>query len=321
MNRFQEKKLIQDPAINAWRRLQPHREVPKQIEILEKPSTSRIVLRLFGIGKSGSNVIAKRTPRSTALIEREIYEEVLPKLPITMLHYYGSVKDERIGDYWLFLEDVSGEKYHPHNIKHRVAAAEWLGIMNTFVTNHVTAWHLPQRLPDHYLSLLQVGRDSILSSISNHAFRPVDLQLMKSVVAHCDYLSLNWESFTNVCEEMPKTLVHGDFISKNVGIRTSQDGITLLPFDWEKAGWGIPAEDISRVDIPTYWDSVQEFWPDLDLQVIQQVANVGRIFRCLVYLEWIVPQFGENAIEEPMHHLRQCEIWLADLIQFLASPD
>jgi hypothetical protein len=163
--------------------------------------------------------------------------------------------------------------------------------------------------------LLQVGRNTILSNISNPALKPADLPLLEAVVAHCDYLSSNWEQLTSVCECMPTTLVHGDFISKNVGVRTSQDGIMLLPFDWEKAGWGSPAEDISRVDIPTYWNSVQDFWPELSIQAIIRLTNVGKVFRCLVYLEWIVHQFGDNAIEESLHHLNQCETWLADLIR------
>jgi hypothetical protein len=193
--------------------------------------------------------------------------------------------------------------------------------MNTTVLNYVAASRLPKRGPEHYLMLLQGGRDTILSNISNPVLEPEYLPLLEAMVAHCDYLTLNWEQLACVCEEMPKTLVHGDFITKNVGVRTTQDGITVLPFDWEKAGWGSPAEDISRVDIPTYWDTVQDLWPELDLQSFKRLANVGKVFRCLVYLDWIVPQLGEKTIEQPMHHLRPCETWLADLIQTVPWRD
>ena len=314
---IRRKNLPEHAAINAWQRLQPELKVPQRIEVVEETSPGRIVLRLMGVGKTGSDVIAKRTPQSTALVERTIYEEILPKLPLPMLLYYGSIFEQNSGYCWLFLEDVSGERYHPHIIEHGVAAAKWLGIMNTSVTNHVTASRLPKRGPDHYLMLLRVGRNTILSEISNPILEPTVLPLLEAMVAHCDYLSVNWEQFTSVCEEMPKTLVHGDFITKNVGIRSTQDGITLLPFDWEKAGWGSPSEDISRVDIPTYWDTVKEFWPEFGLQAFERLANVGRVFRCLVYLDWIAPQLGYNAIEQPMHHLSQCETWLSDLIQTL----
>jgi hypothetical protein len=314
---IRRKDLLEHPAVNAWQGLKPETVEPQRIEVVEESSPGRIVLRLIGVGKTGSDVIAKRTPQSTALVERTIYEEILPKLPLPMLLYYGSIFEQNSGYCWLFLEDVSGERYHPHIIEHRVAAAKWLGTMNTTVLNHSAASRLPNRGPDHYLMLLQGGRDTILSNISNPALEPAGLPLLEAVVAHCDYLSVNWKQFTIVCEEMPKTLVHGDFITKNIGVRTTEDGITLLPFDWEKAGWGNPAEDISRVDIPTYWDTVKEFWPELDLQAFERLANVGRVFRCLVYLDWISPQLGGKAIEQPMHHLSQCETWLSDLIQTL----
>jgi hypothetical protein len=307
--------MLEHRAADAWQRLKPETVEPQWIEVVEESSPGRTVLRLVGVGKGGSDVIVKRSTRSTAIIERTIYEEILPNLPLPMLSYYGSVLEQNSGYYWLFLEDVSGEKYHPHIKEHSIAAAKWFGIMNTSVLNISAASHLPKRGPDHYLMLLQVGRDTILSNISNPFLEPADLLLLESMVAHCDYLSLNWEQFASVSEGMPVTLVHGDFITKNVGVRSNQDGITLLPFDWEKAGWGSPAEDISRVNIPTYWKTVQDIWPEFDLQAFERLANVGKVFRCLVYLDWIAPQLEDKAIEQPMYHFKLCDSWLADLIQ------
>jgi hypothetical protein len=114
---------------------------------------------------------------------------------------------------------------------------------------------------------------------------------------------------------MPQTLVHGDFIKKNVAVRSSQDGIIFLPFDWEKAGWGIAAEDISRVDIPTYWSTVRDYWPGLRAKSLERLANVGKVFRCLVFLDWVAPNLARESIEQPMNDVRSCEGWLADLIQ------
>lgn len=315
MNRVPKKNLRQYPAINAWLKLHPERKVPQRIQILERSGPSRIVLRLTGIGNSGSNVIAKRTPQNTALIEREIYEEILPKLPLPMLQYYGSAKEERSKYYWLFLEDVSGEKYNPDIIEHRLAAAKWFGIMNTSVFDCSVPSNLPKRWPEHYLELLIVGRNTILSNISNLLIQPGDLSLLETVVNNCDHLSYIWEQIASVCEGIPPTLVHGDFITKNVGIRSNHNGITLLPFDWEKAGWGNPAEDISRVDIPTYWDTVKDVWPELSLQAFERLANVGKVFRCLVYLDWIAPQLKSDSLEQSMYHLGLCNSWLDDLIR------
>jgi hypothetical protein len=274
------------------------------------------VYRLVRVGEGGTDVIAKRCQQSTALIERTVYEEILPNLPLPMLHYYGSIAEPNGEFCWLFLEDLSGdEKYQPHLEEHRVAAARWLGIMNRSASGLAAAACLPERGPEHYLNLLRSARDIILSNLANPALKADDLALLKTLVAHCEHLSGLWSRLTSICEGMPQTLVHGDFIKKNVGVRTGQDGLIFLPFDWEKAGWGVPAEDISRVDIPTYWSTVQDHWPELSIQALERLANVGKIFRCLVFLDWLAPSLETESVEQPMNDLRRCESWLADLIQ------
>ncbi len=100
-----------------------------------------------------------------------------------------------------------------------------------------------------------------------------------------------------------------------MGIRTTANGITLLPFDWENAGWGVSAEDISRVDITTYWRTVKEYWPKLSAHSFRRMAVAGEVFRCLVFLQWISPRLAQKEIEQPMSDLKLCENWLANLIQ------
>jgi hypothetical protein len=303
------------PAVTAWHELRPERVEPKQLEVLEEESRKTAVYRLACIGKSDSAVIAKRCRQGTALIERTIYEEILPNLPFPMLHYYGCIEESNGEFCWLFLEDVSGEKYQPRIKTHRVAAARWLGIMDISALGIAAAGRLPERRPKHYLKLLRSARDRISSNFANPALKADDLALLNTIVAHCEHLSVHWSQLAGVCEGMPQTLVHGDFIKKNVGVRTSRDGIIFLPFDWEKAGWGIPAEDISKVDIPTYWSTVQEYWPGLSIQRLKRLANVGRIFRCLVFLDWIAPSLAHESVKQPMNDMRRCETWLADLIR------
>ena len=323
---------IEHPAVSAWRELRLEGIIPRRIDVLKvedpaegsarervkakKVSRKTTVYRLLRVGKAGSAVIAKRCQRRTALIERTIYEEILPNLPLPMLHYYGAVAEPNGEFCWLFLEDLSAdEKYHPHIKKHRVAAAQWLGIMNTSASGLAAAARLPERGPEHYLKLLCSARDAILSNFTNPTLKADDIALLNTIVVHCKYLIKNWSQLECICEGMPQTLVHGDFITKNVGVRTGQDGLIFLPFDWEKAGWGIPAEDISRVDIPTYWSTVQTYWPRLSVQAFNRLATVGRIFRCLVFLDWLAPSLQYESVEQPLNDLRRCETWLADLIR------
>lgn len=307
---------LEHPAISAWRELQPGRVTPERLDVLQTENKATTIYRLIRVGQVDSSVIAKRCRQSTARIERIIYEEILPNLPLPMLHYYGFVEEPNAEFCWLFIEDVSGdERYNPHYEDHRVAAAQWLGIMNRYASGIAAATRLPERGPEHYLGLLRSARDTILSNIASPSLNTHEHVLLKAILAHCDYLSAHWGRLASVCQGMPRTLVHGDFIKKNVAVRCSQDRIVFLPFDWEKAGWGVAAEDISRVDIPTYWSTVRDHWPGLSMKSLERLANVGKVFRCLVFLDWIASNLAHESMKQAMDDVRSCEDWLADLIE------
>jgi hypothetical protein len=305
---------IEHLAASAWRELRRKRATPVRLEVLGQGAGVSAVYRLVGVEEGLPTVIAKRCPQRTALIERTVYEEILPKLPLPTLQYYGFVEETGSDFAWLFLEDVSEHKYQPHLREHRIAAAHWLSAMNVSAATIEAAAALPERGAKYYLNLLNRACAVIQANIANPALDRDGLNLLESIFDLCQQVAANWVALEDVCEGMPLTLVHGDFISKNVGVRNGGDGIVILPFDWEKAGWGIPAEDISGVDIPTYWRVVQRFWPQYAIDDFTRLAQVGRVFRWLVFLEWIAPAFAGEAVEQPMRDLRYYADWLiADL--------
>src|SRR2546426_8285305 len=76
--------MLEHPAVYAWSQLGPDRLEPDGVEVLKrKPKSS--VYRLTGVGPDGSSIIAKRGRAETARVERMIYEEVLPRLPVPAL--------------------------------------------------------------------------------------------------------------------------------------------------------------------------------------------------------------------------------------------
>ena len=303
------------PAVKAWNEVRPDRTRVTGIEVVVGSSSPTTVYRLKGVGEAGSTVIAKRCQQRKGLIERAVYEEILPQLPLPMMQYYGFLQ-EPDGEYcWLFVEDVSREKYDPRRKRHRIAAARWLGVMNVSAADNAVASRLPQRMPDHYLKLLRSARAVMLSNASNPALGPADLATLKRVVHQCDHLEGIWRQLESSCDGMPQSLVHGDFIRKNVGARAEGDQITLLPFDWENAGWGVPAEDISKVDITAYWITVKEHWPRIGIGTLKRMAVAGEVFRCLVFLGWIAPRLAREEVAQSISDLALCETWLADLIQ------
>src|ERR671923_2768822 len=119
--------LLAHPAVQAWSALQPLRLEPGSIHVLREGRKAGLY-RLTGVGLAGSDVIAKRCAAETAVIERTIYEEVLPHVPVTAPHYYGFRMEGDGETCWLFLEDVGSERYSESSEEHHALAARWLGL-------------------------------------------------------------------------------------------------------------------------------------------------------------------------------------------------
>jgi Phosphotransferase enzyme family len=323
--------LLEHRAVKAWRRLLPGRVEPESIEILRESKRKSAVYRLEGIGPRGSTVIAKRCPTATALIERTVYEEILPHLPLSAPYYYGFIKEDDKFD-WLFLEDVGREQFSPLIEEHRVLAAHWLGLMHTTAAHVATTARLPDRGPDHYLEHLRSARRTILQNLTNPALNTDDIAVLKTSVSQCDALESGWNQVEECCESMPSTLVHGDFQPKNVYVRTDQAGTGLFPIDWETAGWGVPAADLApssqyysgysgqHVDLTTYWSIVREYWPSLDMSAIQQLMSAGLVFRRLAAIYWASLSLGFGTHKQLWGSMSQMRIYQAQLSEIMQEP-
>jgi len=284
--------LLAHPAVQAWRELQSVRVEPERIEILkgrlpdQTARKNRFVCRLVGVGPTGSAVIGKRCRLRHAVIESTIYDDILPYLPIPSLNFYGMVEDAN-GDYcWLFLEDAGEEAYSAHVAEHRTLSAQWLGLVHTSATPVTAPACLPDKGPKHYLNRLQSARDTILRQLVNHALQAHNLAPLEAIVYQYDVLESHWDQVAEFCDGIPQTLVHGDFAARNLRVRRSQDGMELLTFDWGEAGWGVPATDVRAEDVAAYWSVVRKYWPWLNVQAIQRLAIVGKIFRSLDAIYW-----------------------------------
>lgn len=307
--------LLEHPAVKAWAELRPERVEPEQIGVLKREKKS-FVYRLDGVGRGDSAVIAKRCWQANAVVERTIYERILPHLPVTTLHYYGCVEEED-GQYcWLFLEDASGENFSPHIEQHRVLAAEWLGTMHTSASDVAAATQLPDRGPHHYLDHLQLARDNILQNFANPVLEAEDRQLLNEILSLFDLTESNWSQVEMFCEGMPRTLVHGDFAGRNVRVRPSPGGMALMAYDWETAGWGVPAADLLHTDITVYWSVVRDYWPGMDLQTLQHWVNVGSLLRgSIAPISWQSYFLAYEWAHEEMRAMRIYQTKLCDAIR------
>jgi hypothetical protein len=310
--------LPEHPAVKAWGRLRPEAGVPRRAEILcgfQIKAWKRTIYRLEGAGPTGSAVIAKRCPTPKALVERTFYEEILPHLPVPTLRYYGFVEERGAGFCWLFLEEANGESYSPLLGEHRALAGRWLGLLHTSAAGVTPTHLLPDRGPGHYLGHLRSARAAILRHLAGPRRPDGDVLVLQSILSRCDVLESRWGQVEKWCDGMPRTFLHGDFKVKNLRVRTSQTVTALLVFDWENAGWGVPAVDLgspANPDLSTYQSVVGAHWPGLDVQTLQRLVHVGELFRNLAAVDWASQRLPEDSTEA-MTKLRIYESRQADL--------
>jgi len=314
--------LVDHPAAAAWRELRPERPTPRCIDIV-RDSKNRAIYRLNGVGCEGSAVIAKRCWLSTASIEHTVYDEILPRLPITTLRYHGFVpEDDEFA--WLFLEDVGRVRFSRQVGEQRTLVARWLAQMHTFARSVGAPAGLPERGPRHYREHLRAARRTIRQHLANPAASGRDVDLLWSVIALCDDLELHWSELEACFEGVPTTLVHGDFRPKNVHLRTIDSGAGVFVLDWETAGWGPPAVDLApargsysghHVDIETYVSTAHESWVNLDSQEIGRLVAAGTIFRRLAAMDWASADLAFHDVSRPVARLRVYRAELLEAVQ------
>jgi hypothetical protein len=295
--------LLAHPALRAWRQLCPDRLDLGRLRLLQRRDESRS-FRLEGAGPDGSAVFVKWRPRPVAELERAIYQEILAPLPVTSLRCYGFVEDPGAGAGWLFLEDFGGQKYSPQNAEHQALAVRWLGVMQTHAEGAPAGARLPEQGPGCYLGELRAAAAMIRQCIPNPALTSADRAELTALLRQLDLLEARWGRVEAACADMPRTLVHGDFARKNLGLRTTPTGPELLPFDWETGGWGVPAADIALVDAAAYWSVVRNRWGGLGLRGIERLAELGRVFRLLAGIRWVSLSLASAWVGKPMGQMR-----------------
>jgi len=288
--------LRRHPAVVAWCRLHPTAE-PQRITPLKVRRKKNQVYRLDGIGWAGGSVIAKRCPKAVALVERTVYEEILPRTAVPSLHYYGFI-EEPDGEYsWLFMEEATGADYSNLLAEHRALAARWLGQLHSSAAEAAVTARLPDGSPGRYLALLGQTRELIQQHLDNPVLSPDDVAFIEEIRVRLDDLAAHWSRMEAICSRIPQTLVHGDFSGKNMRLRSADGDTAVVVFDWEHAGWGVPAVDLAQLTVPshrlsanpdisTYWSTVRERWPDVSLEAWRQLAYCGTVCRTMSALYW-----------------------------------
>lgn len=297
------------------------------IKAQRRPTAKTGVYRLHGALPDGSAVVAKRCRRETAAVERLIYEEVLPSLPLSRLDFFGSC-DEGLGEaeMWLFMQDAGDIVLAADR---HIALGQWLAQLHTTAADSATvpAANLPERGLNHYRQRMQRSYQSLqaLTAEWGTPARARARTLLEQALALFDQLDATWAAFARLADVMPPTLAHCDFASKNIRVGDCSGEPRICVFDWEMAGWGTPTPDLaclarysSSAALDAYASVVRRRWPAINAAAVGQAQRVGIVIRCIASIDWWFQGLGSS--REP-GRLRRLETPVARLRNALGSGE
>jgi hypothetical protein len=178
-------------AARAWSAVDAGRPIPGAIERLTtlqgRPAWKSECYRLSELGDNGGAVIAKRASRASMLVERAVYEDILPCLPLRTLRFYGFVEEPERNSCWLFLEDARGAEYDDSLMSHRILASDWLAVVHSATSTRDLGEALPDRGPHYYLDKLRSARERLLQALRDPRCHE-GAGLLASLCRHCDAL-------------------------------------------------------------------------------------------------------------------------------------
>jgi phosphotransferase family enzyme len=320
-------------AVMAWRQARPGQPVPQKIEILKVKRRKSAVYRLIGTDSGGSAVIAKRCPARTASVERSFYSEILTRLPVPALRCYGFHREPGGEFCWLFLEDAGSTEYSPDLAGHRALAGRWLGAVHRAALKHDLPSSLPRRDLEHYSALLWSARRLLLKHRDSPILAPEDSAVLRGVLGHYELIERHWPEMKRFYANRPQTLVHGDFVIKNLRIHEGPAGQGLLVYDWEMAGWGVPgadlAQDIGRCakpDLSAYSDELGALTGGSGTDDLLRLAQYGSVLRLIDMVYWATtdwmrelgPEDTRWFLLKPIATLRKYETRLSDALHALS---
>jgi ATP-binding cassette subfamily B protein len=301
---------VNHPVIAAWRTIAPAGMRVEHVDCL-RAKTKAQIYRL-ALENGAPSVIAKRGRSDTLLVERTIYESVLPRLPYPALRCCGFVVDEDEEFAWMFIEDAGDDRCSL--AEHGGLAARWLGTLHGAAAELAPPPSLPERGPGQYLEHLRAGRTTILDCFDNPALGADDKAILQALISICQLIESSWSAVEAICAELPRTLVHGDLVARNLRLRRDEAGPAIVAFGWGWSGWGVPAadfhllaRDVTGADIASYRSAMSEYTRALDEDQIRLLASVGNGFRLVASMDWVAPHLRYRWPRVGMRKLRVYE--------------
>jgi aminoglycoside phosphotransferase (APT) family kinase protein len=180
---------------------------------------------------------------------------------------------------WLVLEDAGDIEPSLESPVSRTLLTEWAARL------HVEGARprrrgLPNVGPRSFTRRLADAESRVRRRLANGRLDEHDRHVLARCAERCGELKALWPQIEETCSVFPRTIVHGDLVEKNLRLKASSAGPRLVPLDWEKAGWGVPAVDLVSVDPELYWERTST-WLGRTRAELDRLVIVGRIFTVL----------------------------------------
>jgi aminoglycoside phosphotransferase (APT) family kinase protein len=237
---------------------------------------------------------------------------VLAHTSVEAPHFYGTVEDSGAWT-WMFVEHIAGERYTPHRADHRRAAAKWVADLHVATMESASPQRLPDRGPGHLREWVRRGRDAMATVAGYPAATRDELRTAEALRSTLDALDSDWSEVARAAGQLPRTLVHGDLVRKNLVVRRDRG---VVAFDWEKAGWGTPALDLAYGDggdvserfaaspcLDTYRSVLSVHGLEVERDVVAQCAAIGTALRCVFGIGWSAVSLNDRWVHYPMAYM------------------
>jgi hypothetical protein len=293
--------------------------MPSAVRPLQE-ERQRVVYRLVGGAPDGRDLIAKCCPRSEAEREQMVYTLLSSHRPQVTVELYGTapvVTDSGARRVWLFLQDAGGRAFRLGDRLDRAIAGRWLAELHVRCADLPGVATLRDRGPDHFVEYLKLVPDRAALASANPELSDEDRCDIARTTDLCARVRSRWDDLAAFCASMPSTFVFGDFKDDNLRVVEGSDGLTLVGFDWNEAGWGVAALDVLTFEghrvaplLSKYLPVVTSRWPDLTAERVLLLGVVGEIFRCAASMRWDLERLEYPWTEAAMSRIRYFNEWM-----------
>lgn len=306
-----------DRIVSSWNDLGP-RSVPDTIRLLHEHGSETAVFRLEGMASVPGSVIAKRSFRGMARTECEMYRQVLTRIPVPTPEFFGCHDSDADGAVWVFTGEVSGVEFDRKNQRHRAAAARWVGSFHVATAGEGLPDWASDRGLSHMQGLHRAGVENIDGALSSGTLNGEQEAVLQSLLASMGRIGAAWGDLERRGRQLPASLVHGDFVAKNLIVTEAGGQTEIVPCDWESAGRGFPSSDLGEVDLEEYFNTVEPHWPDVDRSLMAGTETMAKLYRLLHLVFWgsqrLQDADAERVMERQMTYYRD---WMADVVERL----